>query len=213
MSRFHTEAVIFDFDGVLVESADVKTEAFAAIYRRYGDEVAKKAIAYHLEHAGISRYVKFRHLHETLLGLSLSDQEVASLGEQFSQLVIDAVIAAPWVPGACEFVEKYCDGLPLFVASGTPDDELKMIVSRCGMGRFFRSTHGVPATKGEIVRAIVKQHGFDPRQVLMIGDATADLEGARSGGTRFLGRVRGEPNPFPPDVDVIPDLTRLTDWL
>lgn len=213
MNHLHTAAVIFDFDGVLVESTDVKTEAFAALYHQYGDEVVRKTVAYHLEHAGISRYVKFRHLHQTLLGITLSDAEVASLGEQFSRLVIDAVVAAPWVPGSREFVEKYCETLPLFIASGTPDDELRTIVARRGMKRFFRSTHGVPATKGEIVRAIVRQHGFESRHVLMIGDATADLEGARIGGLRFLGRVRAGANPFPPDVAVIPDLVRLTDWL
>ena len=213
MSRPRTAALIFDFDGVLVESTAVKTNAFAAIYRQYGDDVANKAVAYHLEHAGISRYVKFRHLHRTLLGVDLPDDEVAKLGEQFSKLVLDAVVAAPWVRGAREFLESFSTTLPLFVASGTPDDELKIIVARRGMTRFFQSTHGTPATKGEIIRTIVKQHGFDPRQMLMVGDAAADLDGARIGGTRFLGRISTEPNPFPPGVDIIPDMQRLAEFL
>ena len=213
MSGSRTAALIFDFDGVLVESTAVKTGAFAAIYRKHGDEIANRAVAYHLEHAGISRYVKFRHLHRMLLGVDLSDDEVASLGGQFSKLVLDAVVAAPWVRGAREFLESFSATLPLFVASGTPDDELKIIVARRGMTRFFQSTHGTPATKGEIIRAIVKQHGFAPRQVLMVGDAAADFDGARTGGTRFLGRVADGQNPFPPGVEVIPDMQRLAEFL
>ena len=100
MSERSTDALVFDFDGVLVESKDVKTQAFAKIYRQYGAAVAAQAVAYHLEHIGISRYIKFRHLHRVLLGVTLSDEEVARLGEQFSSLVLEAVIAAPWAPGA-----------------------------------------------------------------------------------------------------------------
>ena len=42
---FHMiKAIIFDFDGVIAESVDIKTEAFAELYKYYGDEVVKKAI-------------------------------------------------------------------------------------------------------------------------------------------------------------------------
>lgn len=209
MSRQRTAALVFDFDGVLVESTAVKTDAFAAVYQHYGGDTASKAAAYHLEHAGISRYVKFRHLHQTLLGIRLSDAEVAQLGVQFSRLVLDAVVAAPWVRGACEFLDSHCATLPLFVASGTPDEELKTIVARRGMQRYFRSVHGAPATKGEIVAGIINRHGFNPREVLMIGDAIADLNGAQQAGARFIGRLHDDANPFPPDIPVIPDLTSL----
>jgi HAD superfamily hydrolase (TIGR01549 family) len=213
MIRPRVSAVVFDFDGVLAESNDVKTAAFAAIYREYGDDIANRAVAYHLEHGGISRHIKFRHLHETLLGIHLAESEVGALGEKFSQLVIDAVVASPWVPGAREFIETHFAAIPLFIASGTPDDELRTIVSRRGMTQFFRSTHGTPATKGEIIRAIIEQHAFEPQKVLMVGDAAADFDGARAAGTRFLGRVAAGPSPFPPEIDVVPDLTRLADWL
>ena len=213
MSHPRTDALVFDFDGVLVESADVKTGAFAQIYRQHGGEIESKAVAYHLEHAGISRYVKFRHLHKTLLGIDLSDDDVAKLGARFSQIVLDAVIAAPMVKGAREFLESFSTTLPLFVASGTPDDELKTIVERRGMAHYFRGVYGVPATKGEIIGSIVKEHGFDPGRVLMVGDAAADLAGANEAGARFLGRVHADPNPFPLGITVVRDLTGLAQFL
>lgn len=213
MSRQRTDALVFDFDGVLIESTDIKTDAFAEIYRQYGDDVAGKAIAYHLEHAGISRYVKFHHLHQTLLGIRLSDAEVAKLGEQFSQLVLDAVVAAPWVRGAREFLESYNATLPLFVASGTPDQELKAIVARRGMERYFRAAHGAPASKGEIIGLIINAYGFEAERVLVVGDAATDLAGAQEAGARFIGRIHDAPNPFPSHITVIPDLLRLAEFL
>jgi phosphoglycolate phosphatase-like HAD superfamily hydrolase len=209
MPALRTDALVFDFDGVLVESNDVKTRAFAEIYRGYGGNIADQAVAYHLEHEGISRYLKFRHLHRTLLGVELSDADVAALGEQFSGIVLAAVIAAPLVKGAHEFLETFSAQLPLFVASGTPDHELKTIIAQRGMARYFRSTHGTPATKGAIIRTIIASHGFDPARVLMVGDATADLAGANEAGVRFVGRVAAGRNPFPPGTAIIPDLVGL----
>lgn len=204
------DALVFDFDGVLVESADVKTRAFAQLYSEYGPEVRAKAVAYHLAHAGISRFVKFRHLHQTLLGVSLSDRETAELGERFSVLVTEAVIAAPWIAGAREFLETHYRSLPLFVASGTPDEELRTIVARRGAQSYFRSIHGSPATKGEILIGIIRRHRLEPGRVLMIGDSTADQHGAIDAGVRFLGVAPAGNAMFPETVTVLPDLTGLT---
>ena len=46
---------MFDFDGVLVESVDLKTRAFAALYAEHGTEVADAVVAYHLQHGEIGR--------------------------------------------------------------------------------------------------------------------------------------------------------------
>ncbi len=210
MTAQSASALVFDFDGVLVESADVKTRAFATLYRKFGEDIAARAMEYHLAHAGISRYVKFHHLHRTLLGITLAEEEAVALGRQFSALVAETVIAAAWVAGAREFLEAHHRSLDLFVASGTPDDELKMIVARRGMQGYFRSVHGSPATKHEIIHRLLARHGIAPRRMLVVGDALADLEGATANGVPFVGRVpAGMASPFPAGTPVIADLHAL----
>lgn len=212
MSARSTVALVFDFDGVLVESTDVKTRAFAAIYRAFGGEVTAHAVEYHRAHAGISRHVKFRHLHQALLGITLSDEDVVELDRRFSALVVEAVIAAPWVAGAREFLEAHHRSLALFVASGTPEGELRMIVARRAMEGYFRSVHGSPATKREIVGGLLARHGYVPRQMLVVGDALADLDGAAGNGVPFVGRVpAGSASPFPAGTPVIADLRALAE--
>ena len=41
------QAIIFDFDGVLVESVDIKTQAFAGLYQSYGETIVGKVVRYH----------------------------------------------------------------------------------------------------------------------------------------------------------------------
>lgn len=207
------EGIIFDFDGVLVESVDVKTRAFAALYSQYGPEVVAKVVAYHLEHGGVSRFGKFRHFHQEFLGRKLSESEERELDARFSRLVEDAVVGSPWVPGAREALEQYHGEIPLFIASGTPDAELKRIVARRAMSRYFVSVHGAPETKAEIIARILTERRLQPKDLLMVGDSRTDYEGAASNGVRFLARVGAGDGPFPSHVPTIRDLRELTRFL
>ena len=128
------EAIIFDFDGVLVESVEVKTRAFAALYEDYGNEVVARVEEYHLSHGGVSRFDKFRYFQTQVLGKPpLSEQAVDELAKSFSAIVIDQVVAAPMVAGAQAFLDDAGRQLPLFVVSGTPTPELDEILKRRNM--------------------------------------------------------------------------------
>ncbi len=205
------DAIIFDFDGVLAESVDVKTRAFEALYAEYGDRIVEQVRDYHLQHGGISRFEKFRYYHEVLLGKTLTKDEENQLGDRFSQYVEDAVVESVYVAGAYNFLESYYQSIPLFVASGTPDVELKRIVSRRNMAHYFISVHGSPVKKGDIIQDILTKHSFNPDHVLMIGDAIADYEGAIAAGVKFMGRVMKYPETYPFSVEtlVLPDLVDL----
>jgi len=148
-----------------------------------------------------------------LLGIPYSDADGESLSARFSQLVVDAVVDAPFVVGAKELLDAQKGRIPMFVASGTPNSELHEIVQRRGMMSYFVSVHGTPSTKGQIINKLLESYALDRNRVLMVGDALADLEGAHQAGVCFLGRVSGERNPFPVDIDVIPDLSALASRL
>ena len=59
--------IIFDFDGVICESVDIKTDAFYEMYLPYGEEVALKVKEHHIANGGMSRYDKFRHYEKVFL--------------------------------------------------------------------------------------------------------------------------------------------------
>ena len=205
------DAAFFDFDGVILESAEIKGRAFRALYQEHGRRVAEAAVAHHEALGGISRRKKIRHCHSRLLGITLSAEELDALGRRFSMLLEDAVVACDWVPGIEALLERHCRRLAMFVVSRMPETELRRVVSRRGMAGYFRSVRGAPPEKVPIIRTLLQDHDLLPGRVLLIGDQISDCEAARATGLHFIGRVAcGQRSPFPAGTRVVSDLTRLT---
>ena len=64
------KGIIFDFDGVIAESVQVKSDSFAALYKPYGLDIVKKVVEHHEANGGMSRFYKFRLYHESFLNQS-----------------------------------------------------------------------------------------------------------------------------------------------
>ncbi len=205
------KAIIFDFDGVLVESVDVKTRAFARMFEDKGEEVVQKVIDFHLKNGGLSRVHKFKYYYKEILRCLLSDKKLEELCNTFSRLVIDEVINSPYVRGAKEFLEGFHCEIDLYIASGTPEEELRKIVKCRGMEVFFKGVFGSPRQKGEITRTIIKQKGYNSSEVIFIGDSITDLKGAQDAGIGFIGRVAdsGSDSFVDMGVKVIKDLNEM----
>ena len=207
------DAIVFDFDGTLVDSNEIKTEAFGMLYESEGEAVVQQVKAYHRAHEGLSRFVKFRHWEEDLLGRPYTQLDEKRLSAEYSKLVLEVVVQAPFIPGAKEFLEQYHEPFRLYVASGTPQTELRTVVSERGMDRYFQGVYGSPSTKAEILNQVVPHTG-SPARVLMVGDALADLEGAQLAETAFVGIITPDrKNIFPSEVHCLPDLHGLSDLI
>ena len=61
------KGIIFDFDGVILNSVHVKTDAFAKMYEKYGETIVKRVLTHHLDNVGMSRYEKIKYYHENFL--------------------------------------------------------------------------------------------------------------------------------------------------
>ncbi len=204
------KAIIFDFDGVILESAAIKTEAFEQMVGQYPAEIGKRFLNYHLTHMGVSRNIKFRYLLEELLQESCTDEKIAEMGHRFSEIVYEKILAAPFVPGAREFLEKLYKKMDFYIASGTPQEEMRKIVKERGLKKYFKTVYGTPAKKEEISRRVMQEHGYEKEEVLFVGDADTDLFAAKASGIPFVGRSTSENvEAFREVKDKIDDLRQL----
>lgn len=204
------DAVFFDFDGVIVESNEVKIEAFRRIYEPYGDEVVEKVLAEHVRQEGVSRVVKLERFHRDYLGIELDAAGLAELADRYCALVEEAVVAVAEVPGARAALAAWRDRCPLYVVSGTPEDELRRIARRRGLDGYFRAVFGSPRRKTDIISAVLAETGVAPDRTLFVGDSRTDYDAAKAVGARFLGRVPAwRESCFPEGTDVAEDMWPL----
>jgi phosphoglycolate phosphatase-like HAD superfamily hydrolase len=204
-------AIVFDFDGVILESANIKTEAFLELYADYPDKL--QAIRdYHVGQAGISRYVKFEHIQSNILGLPYTDEVRKKVSAEFERLTRERIFRCPQVPGAEALLLGLRGRVLRIVGSGTPQPELELVVSTRKMGDWFEELWGTPPMKGDILRDVMARHRLFPQQVLMVGDGMSDYDAARETGTRFLARET-ETAFDKLAVDKVKDMTQMAAWL
>ncbi len=209
MTAFRPRALVLDFDGVILESVDLKTRAMRRLFANrpaHLDAIAR----YHTDNAGMSRYDKFRYFYETLFREPLPNEEMNRLDRAFGALVAREIDACPFVAGAPAFLEARAAELSLFIASGTPELELRDIVARRGLDPLFDSVYGSPASKASHLRAIAERLQTTPAALLFVGDGRQDFEAAAEVGSRFIARVpRGEAGVFPQGTVIVGDLDEL----
>lgn len=187
MSQSPFQAFFFDFDGVIVDSVEVKTLAFKLMFEPFGHEVAAKVVEHHRLHGGMNRMQKFLHYYKEFLHKSLDNIELEDLCRQFSSLVMNEVINAPEISGAQAFLEKWHKEIPCFIVSATPQDELREIIERRGLMHYFREIRGALADKRKNLGDILSSYALQPASCLYFGDAYSDYEAAHTCSVNFWG--------------------------
>jgi len=88
------KVILLDFDGVIVESVDIKTAAFRELFQQHKNLV-DKIVQYHLQNNAISRFIKFKHIYEDILGKKYNEKVEKELGKKFSKIVFQKVVKCP----------------------------------------------------------------------------------------------------------------------
>lgn len=208
--------IIMDFDGVILESVDVKTQAFRELFS-FSPTHVDEIVNFHIQNGGMSRFDKFRHFYNNILKEPLSDDQFDFLCDSFSELVLDGVLNSPFVPGAKDFLQYFYSKTQLFVVSATPLSELKIIVEQRGLHKYFESIYGSPSIKKDNINEILSNMNCQPENCIFVGDALNDYKASQETCVRFIGRVKpGDPEIFNGQENVekiVSDLTELKTYL
>lgn len=205
------QAIFWDYDGVIADSVNVKTSAFEEMFEPYGEEVMQKVLAHHKQHGGISRVEKIDYSFHHFIGQPLSPRALEEQCAVFSNLVKQKVIEAPLVAGAESALKTLQPLVPMFIISGTPQDELIDITNEINLSRYFKRVLGSPVKKPVHVTQLLTEFQLDPSFCVFIGDALTDLNAAQTTGTHFIG-IHGF-NTFPEGTTVLQDCTGMIEAL
>lgn len=179
---------IWDFDGVILLSDSVREKGFRVILEPYNSDQVEALIAYHRRNGGLSRYHKIRYFYETIRREEVSDEQVNQMAGSFSEvmrteLTDKTLLNSQWI----RLMEKMPTHLNHHIASGSDQNELRFLCSSLEIVNYFKSIHGSPTPKRQLVETIMSLNGYSPCDTVLIGDAINDYEAAQHAGIDFWG--------------------------
>jgi len=183
------KGIIFDFDGVILDSANIKTEAFEELFRSYTDDISE-IMRYHKENSGYSRFIKFEYFFTEILKKEYSDDLGLQLSKKFDLLTINKILKASKVDGIERFLSE--TNLQCFIATGTPQDDIVMITKERMLYDYFIELIGTPTKKADAVNMIMGKYDLRPEELVFIGDAESDQKAADTTGLTFIPRLTSE---------------------
>ncbi len=186
LDKFNT--IIFDFDGVILNSMDIKGNGLRKIFREYPKGKVEKLVAFHHENGGVSRYAKIRYFFEELLEERVTEEEVLKYAEEFSkQMKVELDNEDYLIEDTVNFIKKHHGDYHFHIASGADEKELQYICDRLKLTPYFKTIEGSPTVKEELVEGILTGYQYDKKTTLLIGDSKNDYEAAKENRIRFAG--------------------------
>lgn len=182
--------IVLDFDGVVVESNDIKNMAFSEMF--IGSTEYEQIMCYHRMNNHVCRQDKFRHILGNILKESFQEADITELSKDFSELTREKIINCPLVKGAEDFIKYFSSKFPLYIASATPSDELRLIIEARKLSGYFKRIYGAPDVKAKIFADIIKAEAICPKDLLFIGDSKEDYDVADDLGLKFIGKMNGD---------------------
>lgn len=178
--------VVFDCDGVILQSNQVKSNAFAAALEGEPSDAIAAFVAYHKAHGGISRYQKFAHYFEHMQ--PRDDAKVATQYalEKYASIVQAELLTCALIPGIEEYLQQLQRaGIPCAVNSGGDEQELHGVFAARGLAEYFKYIFGSPTGKQENMQRL-KDLGFMQGAGVMFGDSKSDWLAAQAFGLDFV---------------------------
>jgi HAD superfamily hydrolase (TIGR01509 family) len=194
-----TEAVVFDLDGVLIQSEEVLDEVRERYTRerggRYDAEIQRAMM-------GMSSTEWSRFLHETA-GISDAPEEI-------NHAVVQLMLAAyrehlPLVDGAVEAVQRLAAAFPLAVASSSNRPLIDAVLDAAGLEAYFAATvsseevaHGKPAP--DVYLEAARRLGAEATRCAAVEDSHGGIRSAKAAGMRVIAIPNAT---YPPDEEAL----------
>jgi HAD superfamily hydrolase (TIGR01509 family) len=194
-----TDAVVFDMDGVLIQSEEVWDEVREAYVRerggRYDAEIQRTMM-------GMSSPEWSRLLHEHA---GVPDEPAAINAEVVRRMLAAYRDHLPLIPGAVDAVQRLAARFPLGLASSSNRELIDTVLDVAGLASFFAATvsseevaHGKPAP--DVYLEAARRMSVAPEHCAAVEDSHGGIRSAKSAGMRVV----AIPNPsYPPGEEAL----------
>ena len=178
--------LIFDFDGVILDSNKIKDYAFKYVYKGYEKDFIDYVYDFHIKNRGISRFEKFKAFHYKYYKKKISEKKLILLSKQLGDIIFDKILKCRYITGIKKFIDKNYLNYSMSILSATPDLELKKICKERNLINYFDYIHGSPKTKSFYLKKIILKNKIKINQILYFGDSDSDYLLAKKFNIKFV---------------------------
>ncbi len=180
--------IIFDFDGVILDSMPIRELGFREIFSAYDDALIDQLLQYHEENGGLSRYIKIAYFYNEILHKPITQAQIDALAAAFSEIMRERLTDRAFlIEETVDFLQKNYQAYRMHIASGSDQEELRYLCGELGVADYFLSIHGSPTHKNALVAKILSDYGYIKEETILIGDSMNDYIAADSNGIAFYG--------------------------
>lgn len=180
------KTVLWDFDGVILDSMKVRDWGFEQIFKSFNQELIDKLLIFHKKNGGLSRYVKIRYFYEKLLSKSISKEQVDEYAENFSFLMkMELIKPENLILDSLNYIKNNYEKYNFHIVSGSDQEELRFLCKELKISQYFKSIHGSPTPKNQLVSKLLENYEYDIDKTCLIGDSINDYEAALHNKIRF----------------------------
>ncbi len=179
------QALVFDCDGVVLNSNEVKTQAFYDATLGFGEDKAQAMVSYHVENGGVSRYLKFEYFIKEILKQSVTNALLEELLGRFASEVVAGLMQSEIAEGLNELRKKTSHAKWLIVSGGDQDELHKIFAARGLSDLFDGGIFGSPDSK-EIILGRELSNNNIKAPALFLGDSKYDFQSSTQAGLDFV---------------------------
>lgn len=170
------DSVVFDCDGVILQSNRLKSDAFGAVLEGYDPALVKEFVDWHKRTGGVSRFEKFRVFFKDMLKDDAWPEKTDKACADFGDHVSKQLLVCPFVPGFEELLGRLTvSGIPLSVNTGGSETEITAVFRSRGLSDSFRAVYGSPTPKRDNMIKLQADKLIGPR-CLYFGDSRLDFD-------------------------------------
>jgi len=179
------KTIFWDFDGVIKDSIEVKSDAFEKLFLSFGSELAARVRTHHEANGGMSRFEKLPNYLDWA-GQKVTAELIDEYAEKFSQLVKQKVVNSEWVPGILDYLKNNHYRQQFFLVTATPQKEMVEILTALEIDHFFKEVVGSPTKKSEAIERLLDSYKVNPEYSMMVGDSISDYNAAVENRVPFI---------------------------
>lgn len=179
------KTLVFDCDGVVLNSNKIKTQAFYEATQHFGYEPAQALVDFHVQNGGISRYAKFEYFITQVLQQPFDEALNQDLLERFANAVKQGLMNCEIAEGL-EQLKAQTPNANWLIVSGGDQQELREVFAARDLAKYFEGgIFGSPDTKDTIL-ARELENGNITRPALFLGDSKYDYQAAKAAELDFV---------------------------